>query len=163
MPREIRDKIEREAETVLHHGGVDKCDVAARASADGPPDRVDRRRNLLRRFGRGALVEQRGRDIRHTRLVGGILRAASPQNQPERDRGLLVVRHRDHLKPVRKRTHLVGRERNLPCRQRAWRSFSRPVQDLSSCGRGDAPRRDRHPAPEAGTDHRTAPPARRDP
>ena len=50
-----------------------------------------------------SLIEKRGRDVGHARLVRRILRSAGPDEKPEADRGLLVMRHRDHLQSVGQR------------------------------------------------------------
>ena len=109
--------------------------VGARAGAERAADRVDRVGDLLGVLRRRALIEQRGRERRDARLVCRILRAAGADEQPQADRRLLVMRHRDHLQAVRQRPDLVRRKLDLARRQRPRRPLGRPV---------------RAPAPDAG-------------
>ncbi len=118
-------------EAVLHHHGVDERQIAARAGADRAADRVDRgRRSVSASCVRRALIEQRRGERRDARLVRRILRAAGADDQPQADRRLLVVRDGDDLQAVGERPHLVGRELDVPRRQRPRRTLGRPVGDL---------------------------------
>ena len=72
--------------------------------------------DLLGALGRRALIEKRRREIGDAWLGGRILRAAGPDEEPEADGWLLVVRHRDHLQAIRQRPDLIRRKARLRAR-----------------------------------------------
>src|SRR5689334_14416216 len=59
-----------------------------------------------------------------------ILCRAGADQQPDADRGLLVMQHGDHAHPVAERADLVGRKRHFVRRQRSGRLLRRPVPRL---------------------------------
>ena len=133
VAREVRHHVEAERDAVLHHHRVDEREIAAGAGADQTADRIDRGRDLLGIPRRRALVEERRDERRDTRLVGRVLRAAGTDDQPQADRRLLVVRHRDDLQAVGERPHLIRRKLHVAGRQRPWRRLRRPIRDLRAC------------------------------
>ena len=89
---------------------------------------------------RRPLIEKSGDERRDAGLVGRILRAAGPDDQPQADRRLLVMRDGDDLQAVRQRAELVGRELHVARRQRPRRPLGRP--DRCTCAgarHGDKP------------------------
>ncbi len=133
VSRQIGHHVEPECEAVLHHDGVDERQIAARPGADQPANRIDRRGNLLGVFRRRALIEQRGDERRHAGLVGGVLRAAGANDQPEAHGRLLVMRDGNHLEPVGERPYLVRRKLHVTRRERPWRPLLWPIRDLRPC------------------------------
>jgi len=124
---EVRHQVQRKVQAVLHDDRLDVAQVRPGAGAHGPADRVDRVGDLFGRPRGRALVEQRRRERGHAGTVVGILRGAGAHEKPQADRGLLVMRHRDHLEPVRERLERVGRELHLARLDRPRRPLRRPV------------------------------------
>ncbi len=140
----VGDHVQPELEAVGHDEDVDEGQVRARAGAENAADRVDGVRDFGGAPARRALVEERARECRDPRLAGRVVRRSGSDEQPQVDRGLLVVHHHHHPQTVVEGPDLVGRERRLVPRQRGRRALPRPVHRLL----GQRRRRDRRQAEE---------------
>jgi hypothetical protein len=129
-PRHVRQQAQPVVEAVLHHDHVDEAEIRTRARAGRRAHEVDlvgERRGVHRR---GALVEQRGRQVREAELVGRLRRTAGAHEQPQAHHGLLVVQHGHDLKAVGQRAHVIGREVHVVRLERPRRALARPLEGL---------------------------------